>query len=376
MTWNLGRRSHAEHVSVLGAAHADIVALQEVAAQHQAMLARGLAAQGLVHLHGGPNAPRSFAFTSLIVSRSPLRAANTDGPDVPFPERVQVAIVATPFGDVEVLNVHVPAATSSGVAVKVATFEGLARYLACPTLIPRIVCGDFNTPKSEAPGRVEYWGSSHQQRAERAVIEGEATTGLRDAFRHVNGPSANAASWRAPNGVARRYDHVFASPELLPIEAAYGDLDEIKAAKMSDHAPLRVVFQPTLEATEAIQFKEALPSPVVAVPRTAPVPSASVHAPKEEDMTTPGNADLRAFLKGLTYRTDVRKDPDNRRRGQFRGGWNRATEGGAVSEEKLRAELSWHNLGFRAGQAFGSATATSIDDAFDRFAAIYVQERG
>ena len=93
-------------------------------------------------------------------------------------------------------------------------------------------------------------------------------------------------------------------------------------------------------------------------------------------MTTPGNADLRAFLKGLTYRTDVRKDPDNRRRGQFRAGWNKATDGGTIGDKKLLAELTWHNLGFRAGQAFGQATATTIDGVYDRFAALYVRQRG
>ena len=363
MTWNVGRRSHAEHVSVLGAAHADIVALQEVAAQHQATLARGLAAQGLVHLHGGPNAPRSFAFTSLIVSRWPLREANNDGPDVPFAERVQVAIVATPFGDVEVLNVHVPAATSSGIAVKVATFEGLARYLACPALIPRIVCGDFNTPKSEAPGRTEYWGSAHQQRTERAVIEGEATTGLRDAFRHVNGPSANAVSWRASNGVARRYDHVFASPELLPIEAAYGDLEEIKVAKMSDHAPLRVVFRAMGAAS------------VSTAPSHEDAPAHPATAREETAMPTIDDTELRAFLRSLTYRIDEREAPDDERRIQFRKGWNRATNRQHMKDATLKRKLTWNNLGYRVGLAHGPATVAKIHEMFDGLAAIYVRDR-
>ena len=93
-------------------------------------------------------------------------------------------------------------------------------------------------------------------------------------------------------------------------------------------------------------------------------------------MATRGNTDLQSFLKGLAFRKDVRKFPDNRRRGQFRAGWNKASNGGTISDKKLRSELSWNNLGFRAGQVFGPATATSIDEQFERFAAIYVKERG
>jgi endonuclease/exonuclease/phosphatase family metal-dependent hydrolase len=376
MTWNLGRRNHPGQLDLIRDAGADIVALHEVSTARRATLANDLATMGLAHQHGSAATSGAFPFTSMIASRWPVRAADAEGLDVPFPERVKVVIVTTPFGEVEVLNVHVPAATSSGVAVKVATFEGIARYLTRAASIPRIVCGDFNTPQSESFGNVQYWGTHHQQSAERAVIEGEAVTGLQDAFRSVNGPSATAASWRASNGTARRYDHIFASQDLAPIEAAYGDLEQITVAKMSDHAPLRVVFHPALAATDAAPVHDAPPPADVPESRTPPIPLTSVFTKEEKAMTTPESADLNAFLKGLTFRTDVRKDSDNLRRGQFRAGWNKAMDGGTISDKKLMAELSWHNLGFRAGKTFGQATATTIDDVYDRFAALYVRERG
>ena len=89
-------------------------------------------------------------------------------------------------------------------------------------------------------------------------------------------------------------------------------------------------------------------------------------------MPTTHDTDLRAFLASLTYRLDVRKPPDNRRCAQFRIGWNTQS----ISEKKLAAELSWNNLGYRAGKAFGPASDAKIHGTYDGFAAIYVRERG
>ena len=42
-----------------------------------------------------------------------------------------------------------------------------------------------------------------------------------------------------------------------------------------------------------------------------------------------------------------------------------------MSEQTLRAKLTWANLGYRAGRHFGPASDAKIDAVFDRFAAIY-----
>ena len=316
---------------------------------------------------------RSFPFASMIASRWPIHNAPAEGLDVPFPERVQVAIVATPFGDVEVLNVHAPAATSSGVAVKVATFEGIARYLARPSAMPRIMVGDFNTPRAEAGRRTSYWGSAHQQGAERAVIEGHAKTGLRDAFRHVHGARADAVSWRASNKTPRRYDHVFASQGLVAVEATYGDLEQVKLDNMSDHAPLRVVFGTSLQGSKNWQRTAAAEPAADAEGVQLPPTPLEVQAtpPEVTEMPTTSDTDLQAFLAKLTFRVDVRKPPDNRRRGQFRSGWNTATAGKEMTKQKLDADLSWNNLGYRAGKAFGQASDEEVYAMFYRFGAIY-----
>lgn len=73
----------------------------------------------------------------------------------------------------------------------------------------------------------------------------------------------------------------------------------------------------------------------------------------------------RQFLR-LAYERDIRKPPDNRRRGQFRAGWF-----GTVSEETLKQKLTWHNLGYRMGQHFGSQSDEQIDEVFQILADDY-----
>ncbi|MBA3891734.1 MAG: hypothetical protein H0X64_14515, partial [Gemmatimonadaceae bacterium] len=286
--------------------------------------------------------------------------------DIPYRERILMVVVHAPAGAVELLNVHVPAATSSGVDTKVKTFEGLSRYLSQPSVLPRIVCGDFNTPKSEASGSVQYWGSVHQQRAERDVIEHAGGGMLPDVYRLLHGAAARAESWRARNGTGRRYDHVFASPELSPLEAVYADLDEIRALQLSDHAPLRVTF-----GVPAPLTSPPAPSTVVEVPppavRHENPTVAAAPAPIE---SAAGNFDVSAFLTSLRYRRDDRRDPDEPRRRQFMTGWRHAVDGGRYSTRALQ-QLTWNNLGYRAGLAYGAVQDAAIDRAYDGLAAEY-----
>ena len=83
------------------------------------------------------------------------------------------------------------------------------------------------------------------------------------------------------------------------------------------------------------------------------------------------DAEARTFLASLTYRRDDRKPPDDARRQQFKIQWKRAAQGEPMSEQTLRAKLTWANLGYRAGREYGPASDAKIDAAFDRFAAIY-----
>ena len=71
------------------------------------------------------------------------------------------------------------------------------------------------------------------------------------------------------------------------------------------------------------------------------------------------------------YERDDRCCPSNRRRGQFRAGWRR----GQVSEQTLKERLTWHNLGYRMGQHFGSQAKERIDKVFQILAEEYQEKR-
>ena len=405
MTWNLGRRTHPDQTRIIANVNPDVVALQEVSPTRCASLTQALAHDGLTHTHAGRAVGLNHPFFMLLASRWPITPREPHGIDVPRPDRIQVITVHAPRGDIDLIHVHVPAATSSGVATKVGTFEGLARYLAQRSTTPRILCGDFNTPKHEHGGHIEYWGDARQQHAERSVIEGTAASGLRDAYRALH-RSNEAASWRASKRVTRRYDHVFTSTHLQPTDATYGDLDAIAAAGISDHAPLTVTLtRGTGEARDTTHdgprdvaraegpvssHPAHQPAPHVAPPDTqhvVPARPTRAHIPRTRPTTPPtrhlkestmqhptDETSARAFLESLTYRRDERNPPDDARRAQFTIQWQRGAHGEPMSEQTLRTRLTWANLGYRAGKAFGPASHTTISTVFDRFAEVYQRD--
>jgi exonuclease III len=243
VTWNLGRKERhaARQLEVLAEQQADVVALQEVTRGGLPLLVAGLRKHGLEHALSSFQLGNQYGFGNLIASRWALGLTSDGSFDVPYPERILSAMIQSPFGDLELHNVHVPAATSSGVDVKIGTFNGIYKRLAHPVTHKRILCGDFNTPKAELPdGTTTFWGTATQQKAERKVILGLARFDLVDTYRTLHGFCKTATSWHANNGVGRRYDHVFASTSLRPEACDY--LDSVRLMKLSDHALLSVHF--------------------------------------------------------------------------------------------------------------------------------------
>jgi exonuclease III len=170
--------------------------------------------------------------------------------DLAFPERYVAAVALVGCGrEIELHNAHAPPGSTRGL-IKIELFQKLHARLACNASRPRILCGDFNTPKSEATdGTVEFWGDSHPRHAkewnesERSVICGLTEHDLPDVFRTLNGYTARDASWvmrRGGTEVGRRYDHIFASVSLRPTCCRY--LHELRNAGLSDHAPILADF--------------------------------------------------------------------------------------------------------------------------------------
>lgn len=217
-----------------------------------------------------------------------------------WPERLLSAeIHSTPWGDIEIHSAHVPNASSRMPPnptreeeklawAKIYHMEAIYQYLTqdMPKHL-RILCGDFNMPRAELPdGRAVTWAEEihPNQYGERDVRwaarirqagglqrgydpsvwraselkilqelgsdQTPAAYRMRDIYRERHGYSSlehkEADAFSHYTGSARvlknakRYDHIFASLALAPLECDY--VMEILTENLSDHAALKAVF--------------------------------------------------------------------------------------------------------------------------------------
>ncbi len=70
------------------------------------------------------------------------------------------------------------------------------------------------------------------------------------------------------------------------------------------------------------------------------------------------------------FERDVRAPADNRRRATFRIGWHEA-QGPKEYRARVLCDLTWQNLGYRLGRAFGTRPDAVIDDAFGHCVAVF-----
>src|SRR5213593_2051953 len=76
-------------------------------------------------------------------------------------------------------------------------------------------------------------------------------------------------------------------------------------------------------------------------------------------------AEVERFLAELQYDRDDRDPPDNRRRGQFQAGWEDwSVRDQEYTDQTLRI-LTWHNLGFRFAQRFGTRPREEIKQVYE-----------
>ena len=246
VSWNVaGRRSRLEEQAArVLELEPDVVCLQEVtpptAGPWTELLAdAGLAAE-LAPLPRTREGSRPLA--ALSASRLPLEVIPVE--DLPWPERV----LSVRTAGVELVNVHSPISQKAGL-VKVLTHETVFRHLATGSG-PRVVLGDFNTPRREHPdgsvwtfartrsGRLRPERGERWDAAESALIRGLEPHGFRDAFRSLNGFDSKEPSWEWPrSGGGYRLDHLIASAEVDVITCSYRH-DWRREDKLSDHSAL------------------------------------------------------------------------------------------------------------------------------------------
>jgi exonuclease III len=262
ITWNVARRTTrlVAQATALATREPDVIALQEVTRQTVPLWRSAFGLMGLDHVRCSlddadparePAARRRTGV--MLASRTPLE--DTGRPvEVPWPETVLAAAVATDRGSVEVWGVHVPNAANG--VVKIRTLEGIRHGLLSAASAPRIVCGDLNTPRRELPsgevlsfardsrGKLRPDRGEEWDAAELGVVPGLRELGYRDVYRALHGYGAAEPSWTwrriAGHGGGWRLDHIFASEELQLVACAYHHAwrDE----DLSDHSALEAEF--------------------------------------------------------------------------------------------------------------------------------------
>lgn len=266
VSWNIAVRTDCtRHVNAIHERNPDIVALQEVNHNSLSQLGVGLHRIGLNNVIDNAALAARFGrkhYYSVIASRWPLRVLPFSDFNVPFQESVFSVIISSPTYDFELHTTHIPPGSGHG-WIKIETFEGIYTRLARNADAPRILCGDFNSPRLEKPnGQIVTWGQTEKSNVvrkgmerwdagERCVIAGLKNYDLTDVFRLLHGYEVQEFSlvMRRNNKITRRrFDHVFASSVLNPVACHY--LHQLREQGMSNHSPVEVDFAPKTKCKE------------------------------------------------------------------------------------------------------------------------------
>jgi exonuclease III len=287
VTWNVNNRvgTVPQQVQALGQREPDVVALQDVNYHALSDYIEGFCHSGLPHiLHTLERQTQTVPTGVLLASRCPLSLL----PDHPesvlwnqrycTPDRAKLlrhwsrrtlfALLHHPSGEIELANVYITPANhfekdGNGIRrlypyLKLDLLAGVYSTLATPAHRSRLLCGDFNAPQHEREnGEIITWGYlkrhgdyilkyPRQDELELGVLRGLSTYDLHDVYRRLHGYAMQTQdegwSWCYRNLSWYRFDHLFASHALCPVQAQY--LHAFRESGLSDHAPLEVLFEP------------------------------------------------------------------------------------------------------------------------------------
>jgi exonuclease III len=288
VTWNVNNRvgTVAQQVQELGQREPDVVALQDVNYNAVAHYIEAFRRIGLAHvLHTLERQPQAVPTGVLLASHFPLSllpnlpesALWSQGCNTPDREKLQqhwtrrtlFALLLCPWGEIELANVYITPANhfekdGNGMRqlypyLKLDLLAGVYHTLAIPAQRPRLLCGDFNAPQHEREnGEIITWGYlkrhgdyilkyPQQHELELGILHGLSAYDLHDIYRWLHGYDGQTQeegwSWCYRNRFTYRFDHIFASNALCPIQAQY--LHTFRELHLSDHAPLEALFEPT-----------------------------------------------------------------------------------------------------------------------------------
>ncbi|HIE84246.1 MAG TPA: hypothetical protein EYQ00_10555 [Dehalococcoidia bacterium] len=264
LTWNIARRKSraTSQVEYVVEQSVDVVALQEVTPAYLAIvqpLLRDAGFEYQAHSLPSTNDGRSNrSYGVLLASKSGL--TDCDQARIPWQEKALTRLIDSPKGKIVFTTAYIPPGSSNG-WIKIDTIEGVVAHKLAFKGRLRILCGDFNCPKSESTdGEIVTWaqvesegGTRTKKRirggdgnrwdaAERSLFTTLAEDGMNDVFRRVHGFKRQASSWHLMNRgreFPRRFDHCFSN--IAAISCDYGH--EPRIAGLSDHAPLITRFR-------------------------------------------------------------------------------------------------------------------------------------
>jgi exodeoxyribonuclease III len=253
ITWNVAGRSKRlpEQAAAVASRKPDIVALQEVTGRTRPIWSRAFELMELTHVLASSVDTGAVGRRTLVMigARDALREAKAPLA-VPRGESALSVLAESASGPLEIHCVHVPNAANGW--VKVETLQALRRGLETPSHVPRVLCGDLNTPRRELPdgrtisfardsrGRLRPERGPEWDAAELGVVPGLSDLGYRDAFRSCHGYASRSPSWTwktiAGHDGGWRLDHTFLSEGLLPLACQYHH--QWREQGLSDHSAL------------------------------------------------------------------------------------------------------------------------------------------
>ncbi|MHB8597935.1 MAG: endonuclease/exonuclease/phosphatase family protein [Ktedonobacteraceae bacterium] len=296
ISWNVrkvGDKIAARQAEALCSQEPDIIALQDINIHAISRYEEEFSRIGLVHTaHTFQGSTEHTPSGVFLASRFELHIFPETQPSLLWPtgnrspdidtilkhwtKRTLFVTVNCPFGEFDLYNVYITPfnhkeRTSAGDRklypwIKFDLLSGIYQTLSAPivsqTILtdkPRILCGDFNSPREEMPdGTIITWGYSgrngkyfltpagqYQHEVEHNILHGLGEQcAMPDAYRRFHGydtcDADEAWSWQTHTGKKYRFDHIFAS-ETLPVRNIYY-LHEIGQRKLSDHTPIEVIF--------------------------------------------------------------------------------------------------------------------------------------
>ncbi len=287
ITWNVNNRLGvvSQQVQVLGQHEPDVVALQDVNGNAVSRYIDTFRMIGLPHvLHTRDRQHKAVPTGVLLASRFPLTLLPdlpesvlwSQGPYTPDREilrqhwrrRTLFSLLDSPWGAIEVANVYITPANhfekdANGARklypyLKLDLCADVYQTLATPAQRPRLLCGDFNAPQHEREnGEIITWGyvkrrsgyilkDLRQHELELRMLQALSTYDLHDVYRRLHGYAEQTWeegwSWSYRERFLYRFDHVFASETLYPLQAQY--LHSFRELRLSDHRLLEAVFTP------------------------------------------------------------------------------------------------------------------------------------